>query len=176
MSWRADPIARRYQPLQHQTTDQLRARLTDQGSHQLCPTATADFLWVVESSAGPVGWVSLKKINREPGTAAIGYTIASDAHRRGYATAAVSLLIDLAFSPAGADLARLEAVAATENVASRRVLERTGFTFEGIARGYLVIDGKRVDHARYGLPRDDVAQDPVVPRSTRDSAGEASWQ
>lgn len=103
-SWRADPIARRYQPLQHRTPDQFRARLTDQGSHQLCPTATADFLWIVESSAGPVGWVSLKEINPEHGTGAIGYTIASDAHRRGYATAAVRQLVSLAFSPIGSGL------------------------------------------------------------------------
>ena len=61
----------------------------------------------------------------------------------------------IAFAPRGADLWRLEAVAAVANTASCRVLERVGFVREGVARAYLLIDGVRVDHARYALLRDD---------------------
>ena len=68
----------------------------------------------------------------------------------------VAQVIPVAFDPAGLALERLEAVAAVENVASRRVLEKNGFRFEGIARGYLIIAGARVDHARYGLLRSDM--------------------
>ncbi|MDP9362932.1 MAG: GNAT family N-acetyltransferase, partial [Chloroflexota bacterium] len=55
------------------------------------------------------------------------------------------------------DLGRLEAVAAVGNAASRRVLEKADFRAEGVARGLLVIGGKRVDHVRYGLLRDEWA-------------------
>jgi ribosomal-protein-alanine N-acetyltransferase len=47
----------------------------------------------------------------------------------------------------------VEAVEAVGNAASRRVLEKTGFRCEGIARGLLVIGGERVDHARYAVLR-----------------------
>jgi RimJ/RimL family protein N-acetyltransferase len=36
------------------------------------------------------------------------------------------------------------------------VLERNGFRFEGILRGFLVVGSERTDHALYGLLRADV--------------------
>jgi ribosomal-protein-alanine N-acetyltransferase len=83
----------------------------------------------------------------------IGYTIGERHRGRGFATAAVRGVLEIAFAPDGVDLWRVEAVAAVENVASRRVLERAGLRYEGIARGYLVINGERVDHARYAVLR-----------------------
>lgn len=83
------------------------------------------------------------------------YTIGEAHRRQGCATAAVRLVVALAFDPAGPDLARLEAVAAVGNRGSQRVLERAGFTREGRARGLLIIGGRRVDHYRYELLRDD---------------------
>jgi RimJ/RimL family protein N-acetyltransferase len=59
--------------------------------------------------------------------------------------------IRIAFGAGGLGLERIEAVAAVENVASRRVLEKSGFQFEGIRRGLLRIQGRRVDHACYGI-------------------------
>jgi ribosomal-protein-alanine N-acetyltransferase len=59
----------------------------------------------------------------------------------------------------------LEANAATANVASRRVLEKAGFTHEGRARGLLIIAGERVDHERYALLRSDLH--PSRPSSLR---------
>jgi RimJ/RimL family protein N-acetyltransferase len=52
-------------------------------------------------------------------------------------------------------LERLQAVAAVENVASRKVLENAGFALEGIQRQLLIIHGERVDHAMYALLRTD---------------------
>ncbi|HYI25322.1 MAG TPA: GNAT family protein, partial [Thermomicrobiales bacterium] len=68
---------------------------------------------------------------------------------------AMRQVIALAFDPNGLDLGRLEAVAAVDNLASRRVLAKAGFIEEGIARGLLVIGGERVDHVRFGLLRPD---------------------
>ena len=89
---------------------------------------------------------------------AVGYALAPAYHGRGVMPVALSRVIPVAFDPAGLALERLEAVAAAENSASRRVLEKCGFRFEGMSRGYLVIDGLRVDHARYGLLRSDMMQ------------------
>jgi ribosomal-protein-alanine N-acetyltransferase len=62
-------------------------------------------------------------------------------------------VIALVFDPNGLDLDRLEAVAAVENLPSRRVLAKAGFVEEGVARGLLVTAGDRVDHVRFGLLR-----------------------
>ena len=154
-AWRAEPSAARYQPLRPFSVDALRARLAEQAARPVDPRLTGDVQWIVESPEGPVGWVSLKDVNREHGLGAVGYTVGERHRGRGYATAAVRALLPLALGPDGADLWRLEAVAAVDNLASRGVLERAGFRFEGIARAYLVIAGQRVDHARYAILRSE---------------------
>ncbi len=154
-AWRAEPSASRYQPLHRHTLEELRDILAERAAHRLGPDLAGKVQWIVEAGGEPVGWFSLDVTSREHGIAAVGYTIAEAHRRRGYATAALRALLPLALSPADADLWRLEAVAAAENAASRRVLERTGFRYEGIARAYLVIAGRRVDHARYALLRPD---------------------
>jgi [ribosomal protein S5]-alanine N-acetyltransferase len=149
-SWRAEPSARRFQPLKPLSADELRVKLEAQAPHVVDNRLDADLWWIVDAG-GPVGWVSLKDISREHGLGAIGYTIGERFRGRGYATAAVRALLRLAFGPVA--LFRLEAIAAVENAASRRVLDRAGFRLEGIARAHLVIGGERVDHARYALLR-----------------------
>ena len=82
--------------------------------------------------------------------------VADEFQCRGVATAAVRLVSERSFEPELLALGRIEAVAAVDNVASRRVLEKAGFSFEGIRRGLLVISGQRVDHACYGLLKTDL--------------------
>lgn len=102
------------------------------------------------------GWVSVDITLRSHHIASVGYALAPAFHGHGIMSIALSRVIPIAFAPAGLALERPEAVAAVENVASRRVLETCGFRFEGVARGLLIIAGHRVDHARYGLLRSDM--------------------
>ena len=52
-------------------------------------------------------------------------------------------------------LHRIEAACIPANVASVRLLEKTGFKREGFARQYLCIDGAWQDHLLYARIRDD---------------------
>lgn len=99
------------------------------------------------------GWVSVEVTSRSHHIANLGYSLDPRFHGRGRDDAAVCKLLGTIFDPNRLTIERLEAVAAVENVASRRVLEKCGFAFEGIARGYLILSGERVDHARYALLR-----------------------
>jgi RimJ/RimL family protein N-acetyltransferase len=153
--WRSDPSARRYQPLRVIPLKDLRDLLVMRGVERVAPHAFGDFQWIIETPEGDAGWVTVTITSREHGIASLGYTIASPFRGRGYATAAVRTVLPIALSPDQLDLFRLEAVAAVENHASRHVLERNGFQFEGVHRSYLAIDGERVDHARYALLRSD---------------------
>jgi ribosomal-protein-alanine N-acetyltransferase len=69
-------------------------------------------------------------------------------------TAAVRALIPVVF-----DLLRLhrvEAACIPSNIASVRLLEKTGFRREGYARAYLCINGMWQDHLLYAQLRSDL--------------------
>jgi ribosomal-protein-alanine N-acetyltransferase len=53
------------------------------------------------------------------------------------------------------DLSRIEAATLPENIASRALLERAGFKYEGVAQAYLQIDGRWRNHVLYANLRSD---------------------
>lgn len=81
--------------------------------------------------------------------AEIGYTIAPEQQGRGYATEAVRALLDHLFRMRG--LHKVSAECDARNVASARVLERLGFTREGLLRGHTWIKDEWTDDLIYGL-------------------------
>ena len=76
-----------------------------------------------------------------------------DYARRGYMTSAVRAMIPFAFGVLR--LHRVEAACIPANVASIRLLEKTGFQREGFARQYLCIDGAWQDHLLYARLKED---------------------
>ena len=92
-----------------------------------------------------LGSVGLAEIDRKRGRAEIGFWTAPWARRRGTAERAVRLLSGWAFDTLA--LARLQALVREENHLSQRVLERAGFTREGVLRSYEEIKGERRDIA-----------------------------
>jgi len=86
-------------------------------------------------------------------TAQIGYTFNPQARGRGLATEAVSALLEHLF--AAADLTRVEASIHPDNVASARVLERTGFLYEGLTRSDFWVGDVVSDTGHYAMLRLD---------------------
>jgi len=68
-------------------------------------------------------------------------------------TAAVNSIVPFAFGTL--KLHRIEAACIPANVASVRLLEKTGFRREGFARQYLCIDGIWQDHLLFARLKDD---------------------
>jgi len=79
----------------------------------------------------------------------IGYGIAPEHHNHGVATQAVGLLIRKCFTES--PLRRLLAYVHDENIASIRVLQKLGFTQEGILREHYIINGTPVNELLFGL-------------------------
>lgn len=152
---RDEPSAAHYQPLRPYTGDRLRTLLRHRAALPLDRSLDAKVQWVILADAESVGWITLDVTSREHGTGSVGYTVSEHARGRGIAREALARVVRIAFDPEGIALERLEAVVATGNVASQRVLASTGFRREGTARGLLRIRGERVDHERFGLLRDD---------------------
>ncbi|WP_247730296.1 GNAT family N-acetyltransferase [Halovivax limisalsi] len=96
------------------------------------------------------GAVNLFDVDRVSGT--LSYWL-FDAYRgRGYASEAVSLLVDVAFADLG--LHRIEAEVFAENDDSRRLLERLGFVHEGTMRECRITNGDYGDVDRYAVLED----------------------
>lgn len=99
-----------------------------------------------------VGGVNLRDVRRGVSqSGAIGYWAGEAYARHGHTGAAVRSVADFAFGRLG--LNRLEAACVPENTASRRLLERAGFSHEGMARAYLKINSVWRDHLLFGRLR-----------------------
>ena len=101
-----------------------------------------------------VGAITLDNIRRGPAQAGtLGYWIGQAHARHGYMSEAISAIVHHAFQKMG--LSRLEAACLPENVASRGLLERSGFKYEGVAQSYLQINGRWRTHVLYAALRAD---------------------
>jgi ribosomal-protein-alanine N-acetyltransferase len=97
-----------------------------------------------------LGGVTLSNIRRGVAqTASLGYWSAQAHAGKGYTTAAVRAVLRHAWEDL--DLHRVEAACQPDNTASRRVLEKAGFTHEGQASAYLRINGAWRDHLLFGI-------------------------
>ena len=81
--------------------------------------------------------------------AAIGYIIDPARQRRGFATEAVSAMLDFCFDQLG--LHRVQAFIHPDNAASRRLVEKLGFRREGLLRDNLRVGDAWRDDMLYAL-------------------------
>lgn len=101
-----------------------------------------------------LGAITLDNIRRGPAqTGTIGYWIGEAYARQGYMREAILAVVHHAF--VRMDLSRIEAACLPENLASRGVLETTGFKYEGVAQAYLQINGRWRNHVLYSCLRAD---------------------
>jgi ribosomal-protein-alanine N-acetyltransferase len=101
-----------------------------------------------------LGAITLDNIRRGPAQAGtLGYWIGENHARQGYMRETIEAVVHYAFR--SLDLSRVEAACLPENAASRGVLEKTGFKYEGVAQSYLQINGRWRNHVLYANLRSD---------------------
>ncbi len=96
-----------------------------------------------------IGLVGLNAISKAYDRASLDYVISSAYRNRGIATSAVQAFIPVAAQRFS--LHRISALTFADNAPSRRVLEKSGFSLEGIARDEIKKNGIYRDTAHYGL-------------------------
>ena len=102
------------------------------------------------------GEITLSSITRGPFQSAyIGYWVDQAVAGQGYVPEAVVMTLHFAFEALG--LHRVEISIIPRNRASRRVVEKLGIRFEGVAVRFLEIDGVWEDHARYAMTAEEWA-------------------
>ena len=120
-------------------------------------------LFVFHKEAGQlVGAITLDNIRRGPSqVGTIGYWVGQQYARQGFMSEAIIAMVAHAFG--ALDLSRVESACLPDNLASRGVLEKAGFKYEGVAQSYIQIDGRWRNHVLYAALRGD--------RRGRSSAG-----
>ncbi len=142
-------------PLDDLTRGAFRRRLKRYADDQRNDTAYSFFIFRKEDDA-LVGGLTIANVRRGVAQAgSLGYWMGQPYARHGYMTAAVKAIAPFTFGALG--LHRLEAACIPTNKASSRLLEKCGFTYEGLARQYLCINGQWQDHLLFARLRDDPA-------------------
>lgn len=101
-----------------------------------------------------LGAITLDNIRRGPAQdGTLGYWIGQPHARQGYMREAIEATVHYAFDTL--DLSRIQAACLPENAASRGVLEKSGFKYEGVAQSYLQINGRWRNHVLYSNLRRD---------------------
>ncbi|AUH32517.1 GNAT family N-acetyltransferase [Paracoccus tegillarcae] len=111
-------------------------------------------LFILSRDGALLGAITLNHIRRGPAQmGVIGYWIGQQHARRGYMREAIDMVVHHAFTTL--ELSRVEAACLPENTASRGVLEKCGFKYEGVAQSYLQINGRWRNHVLYANLRSD---------------------
>ena len=119
--------------------------LQNEGRGQLCRA--------IDVGGQAVGTISLtagRDVYRKSGE--LGYWLGEDFWGQGIMTAAVQRICQEGFERF--DLVRIYAEPYAYNTPSRRVLEKAGFTLEGVMRRGVYKDGQVQDYCMYALLRD----------------------
>ena len=111
------------------------------------------FVVADKASDKAIGTCLLFRLEEGSQRAELGYVLGRAHWGRGLMQEALSALLDRAFGPMA--LRRLEAEVDTRNPASARLLQRLGFSREGLLRQRWVTKGVAKDVEIYGLLRDE---------------------
>ncbi|WP_404285354.1 GNAT family N-acetyltransferase [Glutamicibacter arilaitensis] len=133
-----DPMVYRYAEWGPNSVEQTRQYLSE-ASMQNSEALTLAVLVENQVIGGAAVWTT----NADHRCGELGYSLNQKFWGRGYATLATRMLLDLGFSYL--NLHRITATCAPENSASRRVLEKTGFSYEGLMREHKLIGDRRRD-------------------------------
>lgn len=149
--WANDPICRKYLRNDIPTTIEEFKKIMEpqMGVKQVIPLNIFH-----KSDKKVVGTVGLLHINWYNRRAMIFYLIGEREYwGHGLATEAVKLMLDYAFQEI--DLHKIFSGVIITNIASIRILEKLGFTLEGIDRDEFYIDGKYHDSKQYSILKNE---------------------
>ena len=101
-----------------------------------------------------LGLISLRVI--ADGTGSVGVSVFPEGRGQGVGPAALRLIARWAIVESG--FQRVEAEADVANTASRRMIEKAGFSREGVLRGHCETHGVRHDCEMFALVRNDLTE------------------
>ena len=116
--------------------------------------------FIVGEDDRPIGLTGLTEVSERDGRAVVGTWLGRPYWGSGANAESKALILHYAFERLG--LGRVSAYAHPENARSLAALERTGFTREGLLRGWHVHRGERRDVVILGLLREEWEASPLA--------------
>ena len=108
---------------------------------------------VLRETGRVIGSIGFMWTSAENRSAEVGYSLSRRYWNHGYATEALSAVLDSAFC--SLNLNRIEAQRDQRNPASGRVMEKSGMLLEGVLRSRLMNKGEFIDVSLYAVLRRD---------------------
>ena len=113
--------------------------------------------WVIVYEGTPVGAINLHALSNDDMNCRIAFSIGSKWWNKGITTEATRAVIDFAFNKL--NMHRIAALHSATNVASGRVMQKAGMTYEGAMRKHsLRKDGVFEDMCIYGILKEEWEQ------------------
>lgn len=131
--------------------DLFAARCAARDRERLAGTQYAFGIFVDGTFAGEINLNNVMRGAMQ--TASVGYWI--DRERAGRSYMPESFVVVAAFAFEDLGLHRLEVAIIPRNSRSRRVVEKVGLREEGLAEGFLEINGTWEDHLRFGMTSEE---------------------
>jgi RimJ/RimL family protein N-acetyltransferase len=152
-AWRSDPEVARYQSWDAPYPEDL-ARLAVEAFMASDPDRAGKFQYAIECTAerALIGDIYVH-LHDNLMQAEIGFTLAPAYQGKGYATEAVRAVLDRLFRLQG--LHKVTGECDARNTPSAALLERLGFTREGLLRQQTYLKGEWTDDLIYGLLADE---------------------
>jgi RimJ/RimL family protein N-acetyltransferase len=153
-AYRNDPDIARYQSWSDFSEQEARDFINAQrGLRPGAPGQWFQFAMEMKTTGVLIGDCALKIDEHEPRQAEIGFTLSREHQGHGYASEAVSRVLDYVFGVLG--LHRIIAITDCENDASVALLERLGMRREGHFIQNIWFKGKWSDEYLYAILRDE---------------------
>lgn len=154
LSYRNDPEVARYQSWESCSVEEATRFIEEQESRQLgVPGTWFQFAIELKATAALIGDCAFKINEEDSRQAEIGFTLARQHQKRGYAAEAVARLLEYGF--AELRLHRIIAVTDCENGSSVALLERLGMRREAHFIRNIWFKGKWGDEYLYAMLRDE---------------------
>ena len=113
------------------------------------------YRWAIieKKSSECIGQIAYFLVDNKNHFAEIEYCIGSDFQCKGFATEATRAIISYGFNKI--NLHKVQICTKTINKPSKRVIEKCGFTYEGMLRDYFYMDGKYVGRLYFSMLREE---------------------
>ena len=156
-AYRNDPKIARYQSWDSCEEEEARAFIREMESVQPgVPGEWFQFAIASKETGDLIGDCALRVDEHEPYRAEIGFTLARESQGRGFASEAVSRLLDYAFN--ALELHRVVAIADCRNAPSVALLERVGMRREGHFLEHVWFKGGWTDEYLYAVLKNEWLQ------------------
>ena len=142
-----------FEPISQETLVDLENQYDSLGGEK------GQWFFVEKKDEAKIGYIAHFK---SKGCIAIGYMLVPNERGKGYGSEAVQLMVDCLFLTK--DTVRIQAETHPQNKASSKVLEKAGFSKEGVIRKSFFSRGVWRDTALYGILREEWKEPKILPK------------